>query len=219
MDFEDKIFSWGKKFWFLRGALTALTILALLPSYLNVAQWELAKGILSIIFGWNIIMEATSKIINNYIPILSLTKNQLNAIILIFSIMVPAALGMRRVIRIVNRRRPGEIKESMAMRGLIFIAVCYIQYEFTQYLLPGRNRRSIASDTFYDNLDAIPLIWLFPLSMFLFSFYLACRLSKGYWKGFVFFSMFLFTVNIVFYLPIIGKYLKVFSDLVVPAET
>ena len=196
---DNTTFKWLSRFAIVRGIVGTLSLLTLLASILDLRAAEFAKVIFAIFRRWEKITTALADLLNAipYLPAFS--GYTLNAIVFCSVVSVPSAIGLYDLYLVNDKNKYRALVTKLASLILSFLAPFFA---FTVILNPAELANSELSQTdaivLGTSFIAIPLVGALIVREF--------RIGMLYLIGF------LVGIQILYYAPILGDFLKSWSS-------
>lgn len=203
---NNSAISWLRKFAIVRGFVGALSILTLLASILGIQVAEFGRVVFAIFTVWQSITSVFANIVSSFpfIPVIS--SYQVNALVFCSVVSVPGTMGLFDIFTY------GQ--EKKLKRQLMSVALPYISFvgpflAFTLFLNPNAiaetTLTSIESAVLATSFIGIPLIGAF--------------IMRGFRIGALYLVGSLLAVQLLYYAPVVGEGLEVWTDQILSQDS
>lgn len=207
---DDKVKAWLTRFWFLRGVLAALVVLAPVAAALDISRYEFLRFTHAVFVGWDKIAGWLGGVIGLVPFIPHLSAIHVNALIFFLSVGAPAAMAV-----IAYAAGEGLSFKKISSKNLIDkynVINFYVMLPITiSILLPNIYTLMAENDS--------GLLYHLVFTTLLVALAAFCILFlPGYGKGVFLFFSFLATFQILYFLPIVGDIITRFTDAVLSSN-
>jgi hypothetical protein len=188
----ENLKAWARGFWFGRGVVAAMSLVAFIPTIVDLSRWELLRAFHAIVFGWNKLCYLVGSLIGHlpFLPQLSATAVSTIAFTGAFIIPIFCSLW----IMVFETKDRGT---KYYLMGLSIVVSVGMPYEYYDLMSQGLKHAGLI------NLSSFVLV----LSFFALG---AVLMLPGYGKGLAFTIAFIFTVELLYVLntPWIAEQIK-----------
>ena len=99
MDYKEVWKAWIQRFWWLRGVVTAVTLAALVPNFVNLSRYEFLRAFHAVIVSWNVLTTKIGQLIGKipYLP--EISGEMVSTLAFTLSICVPSLFAWFKIAR------------------------------------------------------------------------------------------------------------------------
>ncbi len=203
---------------FIRGFLGALALFAAVTNYNVLSGSELTKGVLAVLVGWNSITGFVGLIIGKIPHFPTMSSGQVNWIIFVSSVGVPAVHSLYSLFNLNLRHATETIFGKMFFFaglisfGYIFVVGSYVFFTgvYSQFQFPVPNSYS---EVGLGPFPAYLTYFCFFTMSLVYPFFVAMMI-KTYRAGVLWLLGFLLALQMLHLAPIIGEPVRMFSSFV-----
>jgi len=202
-------------FWFIRGSLSAITIVGLIPTLFDFSRFEFLRFIHAVIVGWNQVANCIGKLIGQ-LPYIPEIPNRTVHLVILISIFLSAAISVNYERQFRghkdNRKTQKLLLPIMKVmrwslknkKKLILIFIALVFLDFLIFIITGINpfiAKTMA------NMAILLCVFLTGLAIYI---------SKSFRSGVITLMGLLLTIEALYYLnlPVISDNIENFSDMV-----
>lgn len=192
---------WWQMFWPIRGAIAAFFVLTLLEQAAMLPLRDVLTFVHSIVTGWEFFADRIGRVIGKIPFIPELSQETVSALGFISVIVVPAIFGLVKQVKL--RFKNEYFAVGFGILGFV---------GYSAFVIGLFNAAPRFADDPPDAMGMAGIIWMTG-SAFSICFMALSRL-RGYWRGFFQFLVAILCMELLYYAPIIGDWMRDFSEYV-----
>ena len=86
--------SWIQRFWWLRGVAGAMTVAALVPSFVDLSRYEFLRAFHAIIVGWDLVAAELGRLIGRVPFFPNIDSDAVNTIVFVLAFVFPVSIAL-----------------------------------------------------------------------------------------------------------------------------
>ena len=212
VELGDKWKAWGKRFWWLRGALAAMAVAAAVPNVTDLSRFELLRAFHALVVSWNDVMAAIGGWIGKLPFVPRISAEIINSVVFGFTISAPAALHFSSH-KIKDFDLCSFRNQLKVLRGIVPHAMAPFVYAAAYYLVIKLSDIALNWINNPERASTIPLFFVISLILvaigcFASSLIISLSVNKRFRVGFFCFLGFVLTIEIMYILSIGGGFIN-----------
>ena len=215
----DKWKAWVERFWWLRGAAAAMSVIAIVPSFLDLSRYEFLRMFHALIVGWNRVMEVVGLWIGKIPFMPTIPGSVMNTGVFFSSLIAPLIYArfvrQRKIISLIKEynSKHGETRNFRREARVSDVAFIFFVIAVTGFywMLISGNYPRIESRW----IQIVSALLVFNAVVFAFLFvtsaFVVAEELKGFARGIVYLISFFVVMEVMYLLNLFGGSLNSFA--------